>query len=203
MLDSINKFGSIVRKRPGGYVAGKILNAICARIFDISTIILVFSRRITGCVDIDDIVYKETDENNKNHTINNLCKYVFDNIAYARSVYWLLPIDTLLIGYGDCKCHALLLHELFLRSGIESNIIVGATGYRNGFGRIHAWVEYMADGAFFVCDPTLHPEPIARQDYVRLLGSVVDITQEYIMKRPDMSVRVKTQKSTAHEDMRR
>lgn len=174
-------------KGPVSGVIGRVINSLSARSFDAITLFLIFYKRIHMSTDLARVAQGLAKASTEPEVVEKLCRYVFENISYARSARWLGPADTLRLGYGDCKCHAVLLNQLLSAVGIETRLVVGATGYRKGFSRAHAWVECDQDGETLVCDASLYPEPIVREEYIRLVGGALDVTREYALKRPDLT----------------
>lgn len=186
-VERTNTIGSSLRAKPGIYkFLGRTINFACARGFDLFTICLMDIRRMLCPVDLSRIAAaRAADASSEQQKADELCRYVFESIAYARSVTWLDPPDVVRLGYGDCKCHARLLQDLLAAAGIEGRVVVGITGRRASISKIHAWVEAHIDGRTMVCDATLCPNALDPAEYDRRTGGILDVTPEYAMKRFD------------------
>lgn len=180
LVERANTWGSKIRC--GGVLpslAGRSINMMCARSFDLVTLVLLITRRCLVKVDLKEIAHRHTrDALSDVEGTAALCRYVFERIAYARSVVWIRPHDVLRLGYGDCKCQANLLHALLRSIDRDARVVVGITGHR----RVHAWVEVKIDKSIMVCDPTLSPRPLIPEEYAAQVGGAMDVSREYAMK---------------------
>jgi transglutaminase-like putative cysteine protease len=120
--------------------------------------------------------------------VERLCRFVYRNIAYARSTVWLKPLDVLRLGFGDCRCQAILLRELLRLCDLDACIAVGIVRRRRGSESTHTWVEIRLGEEGMICDPTLSPRPLTPGEYDIRMAGVLDVTPEYAMKRPDLRV---------------
>jgi len=183
VLSRISTMGSSLREK--GSVAsffGRMLNSVSARLYDMSMFTSLAVKRLFVTVDLQDIAWTELAgaqvDSMKLHRLTSL---VYNSIAYARSTVWLNAEDVIRLGYGDCKCQAGLLNQLFQLAGIEARTVVGMIGQRFGRPTIHAWVETVVEGQHLVCDPTRFDIPVTREEYSRLCGGMLDVTEEYLM----------------------
>jgi hypothetical protein len=187
LVERINTAGASLRGGTGASALfGRIANFTCARAFDLCTLCILDIRRLLYPLDIGRIAAGQTaGAPSVRRKADELCRYVYENIAYARSVTWLDPLDVLRLGYGDCKCQARLLQELLAAAGLEGRVVVGITGRRGGISRIHAWVEASIDGQALIYDPTLIAEALTPESYDQRTGGILDVTPEYAIKRMD------------------
>ncbi len=67
---------------------------------------------------------------------------------------WQTPVETLLVGEGDCEDFAILFHAIAAWVGVETRVVVGYAWFADGQqlieGNGHAWVEYQGK----IIDPT-------------------------------------------------
>lgn len=184
LVERINAAGASLREAGGTRAfIGRTVNFACARSFDLCTLVVLDVRRLLYPVDVGRIAAAQTaGAPSAVRKADELCHYVYENIAYARSVTWLDPPDVLRLGYGDCKCQARLLQELLTAAGIEGRVVVGIIGRRAGVSRVHAWVETVIDGKALVYDPTIAPEAFTPEEYDHRTGGLLDVTPEYAIK---------------------
>ncbi len=187
LVERINTAGSSLREAGSmRAILGRTVNFACARGFDLLTLFIMDVRRLFYPIDIGRVAAAQTaGARSASRKADELCRYVYENIAYARSVTWLDPPDVLRLGYGDCKCQARLLQELLAAVGLEGRVVVGITGRRAGVSRVHAWVEIRIDAQAAIYDPTMCPEALTPEAYDQRTGGILDVTPEYAMKRMD------------------
>ena len=83
------------------------------------------------------------------------CFEIVASIPYARDPedYWQSPRETQQYGYGDCEDKAIYLHQLLSTAGLECDVVFGVTDWDDA-ERLHAWVEIIVSGEYYVLDPT-------------------------------------------------
>ena len=190
LVERLNEHATAARSRGRVLgVVGRAVNFGCARGFDLYASALLATRKLSKRDSPQDLARSLTgDADSEAAKVDSLCRYVFQSIAYARSSAWLRPHDVLRLGFGDCRCQAYLLWELLSLSGVEACIAVGITSRRRGVQSPHTWVETRLGGERMICDPTLSPRAMPPDEYETLMSGILDVTQEYAMKRPDLDL---------------
>ncbi|MDJ0839463.1 MAG: transglutaminase-like domain-containing protein [Acidobacteriota bacterium] len=95
-------------------------------------------------------------------------KIVVASIDTYGTDYWQTPIETILVGEGDCEDFAILFHTVADYLGVETKIVIGFTRFTRSNGEKvrdgHAWIEYKG----MVFDPInpdnerYHYQPLVR-----------------------------------------
>jgi hypothetical protein len=190
LVERLNERATAARSGGGiRGVVGRAVNFGCARGFDLCVLGLLAIRRLSRRDSLRETARGLTDDAGSDaEKVERLCRFVYRNIAYARSTVWLKPLDVLRLGFGDCKCQAYLLWELLSLSGVEACIAVGITSRRRGVQSPHTWVETRLGEMRMICDPTFSPRAIPPDEYETLMSGILDVTPEYAMKRPDLDL---------------
>lgn len=158
------------------------------------TIIKVADELTTGLTDEDEIKW-------------TLLKYVRENVNYKHDPNWETdwirpPAYTLLKGWGDCDDMAILLHSLYLRSGIDSKFAIVDS---DADGRIdHATVTVSEGQTNIIWDATCSNCPSSAPDDVNawiIENNAQDITEYIQVYSPKVGFtwEYKTYSSTLYE----
>lgn len=187
LVERINTGGTLIRRNLGPLgIIGRTVNFSCARGFDLFTFAMLAVRRLFVHSDISDIARREVLGLSSGHDrADALCRYVFGKVAYARSMAWLSPADVLWLGYGDCKCHARLLHALLEAVGIQARVVIGIVGRNTHAPAVHSWIQVRLDDGTFICDATMSPHLLSPAEFAGRMGGALDVTPEYAEIRPD------------------
>lgn len=189
-IERLNERATAARSRGIiGRSLGRAVNSACARGFDLYAWMLLLIRRLVVRDDLLDRARALADGSSTDECkVRVLCEFVFRTISYARSTAWLKPVDVLRLGFGDCRCQAMLLRELLCASGVEARIAVGIVRRRQGHESAHTWVEVRLGEHHMICDPTLSPHAMSPREFDRRVSGVIDVTSEYMSKRPDLDL---------------
>jgi transglutaminase-like putative cysteine protease len=114
--------------------------------------------------------------------IQKLCQIVRNEIHFfPLKDVWLLPIDVLRYGIGDCKNKAVLLVALLREYGFDTRVVVGSINRCHGTVSFHAWVKVKYEGQFLICDVVTSAHAQSEESYQRTVAGYSDLTREYIL----------------------
>lgn len=72
-------------------------------------------------------------------------RYQSDRNNFGIGDWWMLPMETLELGSGDCDCLSILTASLLLSVGIEARCVMGQTPF--GY---HMWVESVDEEGYWL-----------------------------------------------------